>query len=88
MAMTVVLDDETSLALTRLAEARGQAPEALAREVILDMAAEEQDLLAYAEEGEQDLREGRLHSEAEIRRFLAEMKGRAEAEIERRKQPN
>jgi predicted transcriptional regulator len=88
MAMTVTLDDEAAAALTRVAKARGQAPEAVAKEAILDMVADEEDLLAFVEEGDRDLREGRVHSEAEVRQFLAEMRQRAEAEIERRKLPS
>jgi predicted transcriptional regulator len=88
MAMTVHLDDEASAALSRVAKARGQAPEAVAKEAILEMVAEEEELLAFIEEGERDLREGRVHSEAEVRQFLAEMRQRAEAEIERRKLPS
>jgi predicted transcriptional regulator len=59
MAMTLQLDDEASVALARVAKARGQAMEAVAKEAILDLVAEEQELIELARKGQEDFAAGR-----------------------------
>lgn len=57
--MTLHLDDEASIALARVARTRGQAIETVAKEAILDMVAEEDELLALARKGQADFAAGR-----------------------------
>jgi predicted transcriptional regulator len=59
MAVTLHLDDEASAALSRVARARGQALEAVAKEAILDMVAEEDELIELARKGQADFAAGR-----------------------------
>jgi predicted transcriptional regulator len=59
MAVTLHLDDEAAAALSRVAKARGQALETVAKEAILDMVAEEDELIELARKGQADFAAGR-----------------------------
>ena len=59
MAVTLHLDDEAAVALARVAKARGQALDVVAKDAILDMIAEEQELVELARKGQEDFAAGR-----------------------------
>lgn len=87
MTMTVHLDEEASAALTRMAEARGQRPEALAKEAILEMAAEAAAFEEAMAEADRDFEEGRVHSHEFVMEWLKGARARAQEEIARRNKP-
>jgi predicted transcriptional regulator len=82
--ITFRVEAEVVELLDGLAKRLGRSRSSVVAQAIREYAEEQAAFLQFIAEGDRDFEEGRIHSEAEVRRHLSDMKARAEAELVRR----